>query len=1460
MKGTLFALARNRNDIDANEKLKSMLYQVEATGAAFIDGKNILADSIFARHIQAGSITTEHMTAGSIKGDRIEVGTLNADRITAYTIKSNMIHTDGLDAGVIKTGVITAGNNVSVINMSTGEFSLGGGKLGYVAATDRLYVGANSLYLGQLPIEEHNRMLGGREAASAQRASVAGEKLATDARYAAIYYNVNLPDEAAKTSLYTAYAHATTGYVVKYTALITALDAVVDALPDTTIPGFATLQQTAADATSAYATSLASLTTALDTADKAIADKVAQDKADAAISSSTINTSNAITLSKQIKDTRETNQNPAWYISTYPRQTVEEFKLETTMGNPNQIGSYGVLTTIVPWANNSGGPIQQTFRVGSLVFQRSSTSDTAWSAWIQLEDKASAQSKVDSAIASATGKNKWIGKRYDTIDAAHMEPSFSAIKNYVLKESVEVSDALLFRFGTGTTENYIGHWSTNVYVTVAKNVSFSAVHDDGFAVYLNGKRLAGKSGSGTTPFTLALVAGWNQIDLLLHEKTGGDNITLNQTILSNVDQMSCYLGNNATTAEILDINNSLSTLNTTMNGSFKDGILTASEKSAITTQKNVFVSQKNELDSRYNSLRGKLNDLTLGTEKTALETAYGDANNRYTQKYNSLITALDAVINTADNTSSGALDTLTGNIDTAATNYTSELGLFSTALSVAEQAISAKLASNALDTANDNIDQTVPYSIVFSNENQSIPTDAVGVLKGSFIFGSDILVFRGSTRTSGTIGTVVLKDTDGIAVIATGGTISINVTQPTASITGKVEVLFSAGANLSAEMGYLDVPITVNGVIYNKRMTWNKARDGEASRSYNLVLNTLSLQGIPGGGYSPSIIEGNVSARLGTEPIMGESGYFLIYEQSRESMTMDEYNSLLENGQVAVDKEYIISDVMYPLVQRYASTIPETEFSYTPSENTSMVLIAIYADSGFTNLLDYQSVPIIYEGQNAYGMQLTATNGLVFKFDQFNANRGMADTVLTPILTNITDATYAWKLNGSATVSATTPTVTVGYSALNNVDSIKYLCEVTGVANGVSITVSDTVTVSKVKDGSDTYNIILTNESVNIPTAADGTSPVLTGANTNVKLYYGTVEKAPTLSLSSQTGGTATIDTVDTTKVSIATVTADAGYIDILVKDGTTTVGTKRFSFARSKQGISGRSITAVDVEYYLSTSNTAQADGNWSTTAPAWTSGKYMWSRTKTTYSTGSPTYSNPACITGTAGQTGGTGTGITSITEEFYLSTSKTTQTGSSWGTAMPTWIPNTYMWTRSKIVYSNPTSTVYTTPLVDSSWEAVNEIKVGGRNLVKESGISVTNTSYALKTLPYGDKWLEAGKQYTITAKFTLGADRTSLAFYSSGGYANPVSMTNAERNADGICSKTFIMSYSAGRTPAEGYTQLIAYQMQQSGTTASTLNWVKVEEGNKATDWTPAPEDVTAQIETKSKTFTSTPVPP
>lgn len=127
--------------------------------------------------------------------------------------------------------------------------------------------------------------------------------------------------------------------------------------------------------------------------------------------------------------------------------------------------------------------------------------------------------------------------------------------------------------------------------------------------------------------------------------------------------------------------------------------------------------------------------------------------------------------------------------------------------------------------------------------------------------------------------------------------------------------------------------------------------------------------------------------------------------------------------------------------------------------------------------------------------------------------------------------------------------------------------------------------------------------------------------------------------------------------------------------------------------------IATVDVEYYLSTSATSLSGGSWSTTAPTWVNGKYMWSRTVTVDGAGNKTYSpsaNGVCIAGAKGDTGNTGAagkGVKSIVEQYYKSTSATSLSGGSWSTTYPGWENGKYIWTRSVITYTDGTSTTTT-----------------------------------------------------------------------------------------------------------------------------------------------------------------------
>ncbi|WGX77420.1 phage tail spike protein (plasmid) [Paraclostridium bifermentans] len=86
----------------------------------------------------------------------------------------------------------------------------------------------------------------------------------------------------------------------------------------------------------------------------------------------------AITSSVGVKDTRNTNENPQWYLTNYPKRSIDEFKTFKILGI-NTSSAYGVLTTNVPWSDSSGGYPIQTFRSNSDgTFERKGTSNTTW--------------------------------------------------------------------------------------------------------------------------------------------------------------------------------------------------------------------------------------------------------------------------------------------------------------------------------------------------------------------------------------------------------------------------------------------------------------------------------------------------------------------------------------------------------------------------------------------------------------------------------------------------------------------------------------------------------------------------------------------------------------------------------------------------------------------------------------------------------------------------------------------------------------------------------------------------------------------------------------------------------------------------------------------------------------------------------------------------------------------------
>ena len=225
--------------------------------------------------------------------------------------------------------------------------------------------------------------------------------------------------------------------------------------------------------------------------------------------------------------------------------------------------------------------------------------------------------------------------------------------------------------------------------------------------------------------------------------------------------------------------------------------------------------------------------------------------------------------------------------------------------------------------------------------------------------------------------------------------------------------------------------------------------------------------------------------------------------------------------------------------------------------------------------------------------------------------------------------------------------------------------------------------------------------------------------------------------------------------------------------------------------GKDGVSITKVDVMYYQSTSATSLAGGSWVTTAPAWVNGRFFWEKTVVTYSNGTTAESTPVCITGQQGQTGAAGkdgVGVASITEQYYLSTSATAQSGGSWADTVPTWVDGRFMWTRSVITYTSGTIVTTNPKCVTGAKGSTGSAGSPGAN--GKDGVSITKVDVMYyqstsSTALAGGSWVTTAPAW-VDGRFFW---EKTVVTYSDGTTAesNPVCITG-QRGSTGATGAT------------------------------------------------------------------------
>ncbi len=91
-----------------------------------------------------------------------------------------------------------------------------------------------------------------------------------------------------------------------------------------------------------------------------------------------------------------------------------------------------------------------------------------------------------------------------------------------------------------------------------------------------------------------------------------------------------------------------------------------------------------------------------------------------------------------------------------------------------------------------------------------------------------------------------------------------------------------------------------------------------------------------------------ITAKEEGQPI---PGYFVLYEQGADNLTIDEFQLLLATGGTDDDRMYIISEEYGMLASSYISHDIEDFLLFTPSDPDAFLMICVYADADLTQLL-----------------------------------------------------------------------------------------------------------------------------------------------------------------------------------------------------------------------------------------------------------------------------------------------------------------------------------------------------------------------------------------------------------------------------------------------------------------------------------------------------------------------------
>ena len=358
--------------------------------------------------------------------------------------------------------------------------------------------------------------------------------------------------------------------------------------------------------------------------------------------------------------------------------------------------------------------------------------------------------------------------------------------------------------------------------------------------------------------------------------------------------------------------------------------------------------------------------------------------------------------------------------------------------------------------------------------------------------------------------------------------------------------------------------------------------------------------------------------------------------------------------------------------------------------------------------------------------------------------------------------------------------------------------------------------------------------------------------------------------------------------------------ITFIESDGTQTP--QETVFLLAVYGKTGNGISSTEIQYKAWTNGTTIPTGEWLDNPPEVEPGNYLWTRIRITYTDNStPSDSYSITYIGKDGEGGADGISVKSLTEYYAISASQPAINSALWNTSIPAYVSGLSYWKKTVTVWSDESKADTVVIIKDealtaanataeSAKESVDNIQVGGTNLIYNSGVFyddlypwISNetdgvlmagetggskilmpTGSIAQSISYQLKW-DTEYVYHTYVQFTTNGTATvtqPLSYHIWG--ANAITNDRPAEYEEVIANiKVYVDDIENGNITANEWhhIELKLKTKQRSETTSDFImfkpifdgetfvtgqsyyvRWIKLEEGNKATDWSAAPDEI------------------